>query len=189
MAVLSIPVITSLSPTSGTPGSQLTITGSGFLAPLGGATTVTFTSGASVTVATITALSSTQIVLKVPNSAVASRYTVSVTVDGIASNLVPYYFAVIPIIDRVSFLEGPPMMGLVITGSGFGITPGTVMFGTTAATTILAWSDTSITVQVPTIPGLSGIYTASEPIAVSPLLEFDSVASPFTVVNPFACTP
>jgi len=48
----------------------------------------------------------------------------------------------------LSLTEGPPGMGFVITGSGFGDVQGTVTIGNIQAT-IVSWSDNSIAVRVP----------------------------------------
>lgn len=53
-----------------------------------------------------------------------------------------------PTVTGLSLNTGPEQMGFVITGANFGSSPGAVTIGDKAAT-IVSWSATSITVQVP----------------------------------------
>lgn len=145
----ALPVITSLSVTSGVVGTSVTITGTGFGSPQG-SSTVTFNG----VLATATTWKSTSIVVTVP--AAATTGNVVVTVNGGASNGVA--FTVVPHISSLSASSGIAGTSVTITGSGFGSLQGgsTVTFSGNAATPT-TWSATSITVPVPAgAPGGSG---------------------------------
>jgi IPT/TIG domain/Galactose oxidase, central domain len=136
------PSITSLSPTSGPVGTEMTITGTNF-----GATQATSTITFNGTIATPITWSATSILLFVP--AGASTGPVVVTSDSQASNSVT--FTVKLGITSLTPSSGPIGASVTIAGGGFGTTKGTstVVFGTTVATTT-SWSNTSIVAVVPT---------------------------------------
>jgi hypothetical protein len=137
----AIPVITSLSPTSGLAGASVTINGTNF-GTSQGTSTVTFNG----TAATPTSWSATNIAVPVPIG--SSSGNVVVTVGGAASSGTP--FTVLPSISSLSPTIGPVGTPITITGSGFGPTQGTstVTFNGIAATPT-SWSTTSIAVRVP----------------------------------------
>jgi glycosidase len=60
-----------------------------------------------------------------------------------------------PEVGSIGPTVGQPGMNVTIAGKGFGISPGQVLFGTTAASTQL-WSDTGATLTVPSVS--NGIY-------------------------------
>lgn len=136
------PSISSLSPTSGTTGTSITISGSNFGATQG-TSTVTFNGVA----ATPSNWSNTSITVTVPSSANTGQ--VVVTVQGMASNGAA--FTVTPKIDSISPTAGPTGTSVIIAGSAFGATQGisTVKFNSVAATPT-SWSNTNITAPVPT---------------------------------------
>ena len=140
--VIPPPSITSLSPTSGPVGTQVTITGTNF-GSAQGTSTVTFNG----TSATPTFWSTTGISVQVP--AAATTGNVVVTVNGIPSNGV--IFTLPPQnISSLSPTSGPVTTVVTITGTNFGAAQGasTVAFnGTIAGPT--SWSSTSIIVPVP----------------------------------------
>ena len=150
-----------LTPASGPPGQVFTITGSGF-GQTQGTSTVTF-GGTSVTVCSTCWSATTITNLNVPATLAAGSYPVAVNVNGTVVGQAP--FLVIPQITLLSLPQGPPTMGLVITGTGFGTTQGTVTFqtgNTQAQATVLpgTWgaaanNQQTIVVQVP-----SGIAVA-----------------------------
>lgn len=88
----------------------------------------------------------------------------------------------IPLITGLSLPEGPPGMGLTITGSGFGTNPtvyiGNVITGV-RATIIGTPSDTQIVVQVPSGALSSGVVVVAN--------GFSSSTHSFTVDTPFQC--
>jgi hypothetical protein len=131
------PVISSLTPSSGAPGSSVTIAGTNFGANAG---TVTF-NGQTASVGT---WSDTSIVVTVPNGATTGSVVVSN--GGLLSG--GAVFTVAPIIASVAPINAEPGSSITITGLNFTAITGTVTFnGQTASTS--NWSDTSITAVVP----------------------------------------
>ncbi len=135
------PNITNLSPTSGTVGTSVTITGTGFGSSQG-TSTVTFNG----TAATPTGWSASSITVPVPSAAATGN--VVVTVGGVASNGVN--FTVVPNITNLSPTSGAVGTSVTIAGTGFGSSQGTstVTFNGTVATPT-SWGAGSITVPVP----------------------------------------
>jgi len=145
------PVIT-ISPTSGTGGTSVTITGSLFGSPQG-TSTVTF-NGQTATPST---WATGKIVVPAPTGVTTGN--VVVTVNGIASNGVQ--FTANPIISSLSPTSGGIGTAVTIAGANFGSTTSTVTFNGTAATPS-GWSVTSIVVPVP-----SGATTGSVVVKTS----------------------
>ena len=152
-AVGSDPVISGLNPDSGPAATTVEITGANFGASQG-TSSVTF-NGAR---ATPTNWSDTSITVAVPANATTG--SVVVTVDGTASNAMT--FSVKPVVGGLSRVSGPEGATVEITGTGFGPSQGTstVTFNGAGATPT-NWSDTSITVTVP-----SGAATGSVVVTV-----------------------
>jgi YD repeat-containing protein len=135
------PQITNLSPTSGTTGATVTITGSAF-----GATQGTSTIRFNGVTATPTNWSNASIQAPVP--AGATTGSVIVNVGGVESNGV--IFSVVPIISGLSPASGPVGTPVTISGQSFGTSQGisTVKFNAVTALPT-SWTDTSIVVPVP----------------------------------------
>jgi hypothetical protein len=169
------PTITSLSSASGPVGSSLTITGTNFGSSQG-ASTVTF-NGVSAGVAV--SWSDTSITVIVPSGATTGN--VVVTVGGQSSTPAPFTVIVTPVIHSFWPTSGPVNTAVTITGSGFGPTQGssTVTFGGVLATAVPYWSDTSITVLVP-----SGAISGSVAVTVNGVTGTSGSGNPFTVTNP-----
>ncbi len=137
------PAITILTPSSGAPGSSVTIAGTNFGANAG---TVTF-NGQTASVGT---WSDTSIIVTVPTGATTGNVVVSN--GGLQSG--PLAFSVVPtspIIATISPSSGISGVPVTITGSGFGASQGssTVAFNSVQAIVVNTWSDTSISVLVP----------------------------------------
>jgi hypothetical protein len=143
LAFGAVPSIKSLVPTSGQPGTSVTIKGNNFGATQG-RSTLTF-NGIAATPITWKALS---IVVQVPVGTTTG--SVVVTVNGISSNAAQFTVAQPPQITRLSAGSDPVGTAITIAGSNFGATQGTssVTFNRTAAAPT-SWSDSSITVAVP----------------------------------------
>ncbi len=141
------PNITSLSPTSGSVGTTVTISGANFGTTQGTSSTVQF----SGIPATPTSWSATQIVAAVPSGSATGLVTV--TVGGIASNGVAFtVVASTPSITSLSPTSGSVGTTVTISGANFGTTQGAssaVRFNGTLATPT-TWAATSIVVPVPT---------------------------------------
>lgn len=140
----TMPVITALSEPAGPVASTLTITGVNFGATQG-TSTVTFNGTAATT---ITTWGNTSIEVTVPASATTGN--VVVTVGGTAGNGMPFTVGSAPVITSLSAPAGPAGSDFEINGVNFGSTQGTstVTIGGVPAT-VVAWSATQITVQVP----------------------------------------
>lgn len=136
------PSITTLSPTSGTIGTLVTISGSGF-GSTQGTSTVKFN---GTTATSITSWSATQIKATVPTGATTGN--VVVTVSNVASN--GKTFTIVSV-TSLTPATGAVGSSVVISGSGFGSPQGssTVKFNGVTATTISSWGATSITAVVP----------------------------------------
>jgi len=144
------PSITSFDPASGSVGSSVTITGTGFT----GATSVSF--GATPS-ASFTVDSDTQITAVVPVGANTAPIKVT-TPNGTASSATN--FKVLIVVSSFTPAEGPVGTSVTITGSGF-TGASSVSFGSTPATSFTVDSDTQVTAVVP-----SGAVTAPIKVAV-----------------------
>jgi regulation of enolase protein 1 (concanavalin A-like superfamily) len=164
------PSITSLSPTSGTVGTVVTISGANF-----GASQGTGSVRFNGTVAAPTSWNTSSIVVPVPSGATTGN--VVVTANSLASNGVPFTVtASAPSITSLSPTSGTVGTAVTISGANFGTTQGTsnVRFNGTVATPT-SWAASSIIVPVPT-----GATTGNVVVTVN------SVASngvPFTVTT------
>ena len=175
------PLITQVSPTTGPPGTQVTITGTNFGAAQG---TVAFGS----VQASIYSWNPTAIVAYAP--AGVSTVNLSVTVSGFAPAVSAASFAetpapAAPSITGLSLSQGPALVGFVISGSGFGATQpaGTPVKLNGTPLTITTWGgDGSITVQVPAGTAAGGPWNVVVTIGGTA-----SNAFPFTVKPPFGC--
>ncbi len=167
----TMPIITSLSEPAGPVGFALTITGVNFGATQG-TSTVTFNG----TAGTPTAWSNTSIAVPVP--AGATTGDIVVTVGGSAGNEMPFTVGSAPVITSLNEPAGPAGGTVIINGVNFGATQGTSTVSVGGApATVVAWSNTQITVTVPSGAGptthltfrqvLNGITTQEGPIAVS----------------------
>jgi len=142
-SVTATPTITSLSPTSGPAGTLLTINGSSFGSSQG-ASLVTL-NGVSVVPA---AWASGKITAPVPEGTTTGA--VVVTVNNGPSNGSTFTVTTGPGITSVSPTSGGIGATVTVAGAGFGASQGTstLKFNGTL-TTPASWSDTSITVPVP----------------------------------------
>jgi len=160
------PHISSFTPTSGTMGTTVTITGTSFT----GATAVTFFR----VPANFTVVSDTQITATVPGGALSGWISVK-TANGTlwsSSNFTPTS-AGAPTISSFSPGSGTAGATITLTGTNFTGTTGVSINGT-AATTFWATSDTQLNVKIP-----SG--ATSGPITVTNTAGTTSSASSLTV--------
>ena len=148
-ALAQSPVVSSISPTSGVVGTQVTINGSSFGATQG-SSTVNFYSGWH---GSVVSWSATQIVATVP--AHATTGPVTVTVGGTASNADQIFTMPNPVITSLSPNSGAVGTSVNINGTGFGATQGTSTVKLNGATaTVTNWGDTQVVITVPnTISG------------------------------------
>lgn len=170
------PSITGLSPTSGTVGTPVTISGANF-----GTTQGTSTVSFNGTAATPTSWNPSSISVPVPSGATSGN--VVVTVGGVASNGVSFTVVPVPNISSLNPVSGQIGTSVVISGTNFGATQGssTVTFNGIAAT-VSAWSATGITASVPvTTTGNVVVTVASIP---SNAVSFTVLAPSITNLNP-----
>ncbi|MGC1107468.1 MAG: SBBP repeat-containing protein [Candidatus Acidiferrales bacterium] len=137
------PVITSVSPTSGAAGTQVTISGSGFGSSQG--------SGAAwlgTTPASIVSWSDTQVVADV--AAASTSGVAQIQQNGILSNSVTFTIGS-PTVTSVTPTSGTAGTSVTIAGSGFGATQGNgqVQLGTMTGV-VTSWSDTQVVATVAT---------------------------------------
>jgi IPT/TIG domain len=166
-ALAQTPTLTSISPTSLSPGMQATLSGSGFGANTG---SVQLQNQTNVP---IVSWSDTQIVVTVPAGTIPGH--ASVYRNGVYSNYVS--FTMIPAtLSSISPTSLSPGMQATLTGSGFGANTGSVQLQNQTNVPIVSWSDTQIVVTVPagTIPGhasvyRNGIYSNVVSFTISPL--------------------
>ena len=168
--VVSLPTISSLSPTSGSVGTSVTITGTNFGAGRG-TSSVTFNG----TTGNPTSWTSTTIVVPAPSGATTGN--VVVTVSGVPSNGVNFSVTAAPSIISLSATAASVGAPITITGMNFGSTQGTstVTFNGTSGTPT-TWNAGSIVVAVPT-----GATTGNVVVTVGGVA---SNAVAFTVLNP-----
>lgn len=169
---LPTPVVTSVTPSSARVNYSVVIGGSDFGASSG---TVKF----GTTSATPTAWSDTSITVPVPNIAVGSTSIVVTTAANMASAGFPFVVLGPPTITSLTPSKAHLTDAITVAGSGFAATQGTstVKFNAvTAAPT--AWSDTSITVPVPT-----GATSATSDVTVT-ILGQTSNGKVFTLIPP-----
>ena len=140
------PHISGVNPTSGTGGTPVTITGSGFGATRGASSVVQF-GGVN---ATATSWSDTSIVATVPTGLLEGPISIVVTVNTLASNTAGFTVTG-PQITSLTPNSGPVGTPVTIAGTNFGSTQGSssVKFNSIPATTVTTWSNTSIVADVP----------------------------------------
>src|ERR1043165_5857047 len=137
------PSLTSINPTSGVPGTQVTLTGSGFGAVQG---TGSVWLGNKLA-GSIVSWSDTQIVATVATN-VASG-SAQVQQAGTWSNNIAFTI-ITPTISSISPTSGVPGTQVTINGTNFGATQGSgqVWLGNTYAGSIVSWSNTQIVATV-----------------------------------------
>jgi RHS repeat-associated protein len=137
------PVINSLLPATGGPGSLITIQGTGF-GSTQGTSSVKFYNGVPAT--EIFTWSDTAIKVKVPD--VTGGGPVTVTVAGVTSNGMDFNFEQLTI-SGIAPIAGSPGTSVTIVGTGFGSTQNdsTIRFNETAAA-VTTWSDQKIVAVV-----------------------------------------
>lgn len=162
----ALPTITTFTPSSGTVGAAVTITGT----KLNGATGVKFNGTSAV----FTINSATQITATVPAGASTGFITVT-TPTGTATNASSFTVLTTPVITSLAPSSGATGSSVVINGANFtGVT--SVKFNGTSATTYTVNSTTKITATVPAsattgrimVTTTSGTATSSSSFTVTP---------------------
>lgn len=168
------PTITSLSIYSGSPGTQVTITGSNFGSSQSASNgTVTFDSRSAGTAST---WNTTTITVNVP---VTNTGNLLVTANGLSSPGINFTIPP-PVISNFTPLQGRPGDSITISGSNFGqqqFSGSGVSFGGAAAT-ITTWSNSQVVATVPS--GISNTVS----IQLTAGLQPTTAATQFTVIPP-----
>ncbi|HEY1495185.1 MAG TPA: IPT/TIG domain-containing protein, partial [Candidatus Solibacter sp.] len=196
---LAVPTLSSVSPSSGAQGASVPVTlaGTNFIS---GATVATSNPG--ITVGNVTLVSATQITATFTIAANAATGGVDVTVTTAGGTSAPAAFtvnAVAPTITSLWPTSGPPGTAVIIIGAQFGSSQGasTVTFNGVNAGAAGNWSDTSITVTVPssastgnlvvTVGGLASngvLFTAGTPPSITLLWPRSGpVGTPVTITG------
>src|SRR5208283_1301661 len=146
---VSTATISSVSPTTGTPGiTQVTVAGSGFGATQGSGQVWLGTANGVVQ-----SWSDTQIVATVAAGSFSG--SAQVLQNGVMSNAIPFTVDALQVAS-VNPTSGAAGTSVTFTGSGFGASPGVAWLGSTAASSIQSWTDTQVIATVaPT--ALSGV--------------------------------
>jgi hypothetical protein len=166
--------ISSVAPPSGVPGTQMTITGSGFGATQGSGQVWLGTANGLVQ-----SWSDTQIVALVASSSTSG--TVQVLQGGVVSNTVPFTLNTLQI-TSVSPASASPGTSVTIIGTGFGASQGTgtVLLGSTNGQ-VVSWSDTQVAATV--APGsLTGVARIQQNGAWSNAVTFTVPGGTLTLV-------
>ena len=171
------PTVISISPSSGpaTGGTNVTITGTGFI---NGATV---TIGGTVATG-VTVVSATSITAATPSGTTGAKSVIVTNPDTQSSNsniTFTYTAAPPPTITSISPSSGPAAggTGVTITGTAF-VTGATVTIGGTAATNVTVVSATSITATTP-----SGAAGAKSVVVTNPDTLYGSLANGFTYMD------
>jgi RHS repeat-associated protein len=174
------PQITSISPTSGAVGTQVTINGANFQTAKPSNGSVTF-NGYSGTVAS---WNNTQIVANVPSGAITGP--VAVSIGSLSSNLDVRFTMPNPVITGLSPAYGPVGTQFQINGSGFGATQGTstVVINNSTALPVTSWSDSQIVVTVPSGAVSGPIQVSEGGVASNSNISFAVASLEITSVSP-----
>jgi hypothetical protein len=153
-----------LSPTSGTAGASVTVTGTGFQASMPivikfDAATVTITSGDSATGATGAFIS----VITIPSTATAGAHTISATAGTATATQVFNVTGAGALSLNLNPTSGPVGQSVIVTGSGFvaGHTVSVVWNGVTTNTTSIVLDGGLINLNFIIPPTIHGAHTLS----------------------------
>ncbi|MCL4368952.1 MAG: IPT/TIG domain-containing protein [Actinobacteria bacterium] len=145
-----VPNITGRSPTSGTVGTSVTLSGSAF----GGTQGASYVSFGSTQATSYTSWADGQIVVAVPAGASGALEITVTTAGGTSAGVA---FSVVPYLSAINPTSGFVTSEVTLDGTGFGSSRGSsyVTFGATQATTYTSWTDTQVKALVPVAaPGL-----------------------------------
>src|SRR5260370_295017 len=178
------PSVTSISPTSGVPGTQVTINGVGFQATQPAFGSVYFNG----LVAAISSWSDTKIVATVPASVTTGP--ASVMVNGASSNQNIVFTAVNPVVTALTPSSGPVGTQVQINGVAFGATQGSsaVTFNGKTAT-INSWSSTPIVATVPSTATTGQLSVTVAGVASNTGISFNVPQPQVTSLSPTGGVP
>lgn len=167
-----MPVITSVSPTTGTSagGTSVTITGTGFYGGTGSSVVSDVLFG-STAATSFTVNSDTSITATAPAEA-GGTTDVRVKIESVTSSSDNYGF--LPAITSVSPTTGTSAGGTVVTVNGTGFTGATsVAFGSTNGTSLGSITDTSLQITSPAEAGATVDITVTTPVGTSSAVSAD----------------
>jgi hypothetical protein len=169
---VAVPTLTTVTPNQGSVagGTSVTLTGAHFVT----ATAVKFGSASATS---FTVVSDTQITAVAPPGTAGSVNLTVVTVGG-TSNSVAYTYLPAPTLTSVVPNQGPTSGGTSVTLTGTGLTTATVVdFGSTASTSFVIVSDSTVVAQTP--PGTGTVQvTVTTTGGTSNGVAYTSVAAP-----------
>jgi Bacterial Ig-like domain (group 3) len=185
-------------PTTWYSGQQITFTATISPPPPNGET-VTFYDGNTILPSPVatsggTAVLMTNSLVTVGQHSITAHYPGDSALAAGTSNALTQ--AVHPYVTGLSLPQGPPQMGFIIRGSGFGDTASPLQLTDSTGQSVLlsidnpiTWADTSITAQVPTTAtaGTSGFWVVKVTVNKAPYSSPPVAASAFSVVDPFGC--
>src|SRR5215471_13447213 len=181
---VATPVVSSVTPTSGIAGTQVTFNGTGFGAPQGSSNV-----WLGSTYGTVVSWSDTQVVATVAPGAKSG--TAQILQGGVWSDPISFTVAT-PVVSSVTPTSGVAGTQVTLVGTGFGATQGSgnVWLGSTYGT-VVSWSDTQVvaTVAQGATSGTAQILQGgvwSDPVnfridSSGPLLQFSVADTPLQV--------
>ena len=181
--VIPPPSVTGFTPTSGPPGTSVTITGTGFT----GVSDVAF-NGTSVPSGDYTVDSATQITAKVPSGASTGKISVT-TPNGTGQSASDFTVTVPPTITGFSPTSGWPGVSVTITGTNFTGATDVAFNGTSVgAGNYSVDSNTQITAVVPS-GATTGKITVTTPVDIATSVDdFTVTPEPIPTITSFSPT-
>jgi len=181
-----LPQVTSISPSSGSVGTQVTITGSGFQATRPASGYVFFAGSYGAISASIVSWNNTQIVATVPAGAITGGVQVYANVysNGDVEFVMPA-----PTITGVSPSIGPVGTQVQVNGVGFGAAQGSSTVAFTSGYTytnaaVVSWSDTQIVATVPSTATAGPVKVTNGGVASNTNVYYAVPAPQITNVSP-----
>jgi sugar lactone lactonase YvrE len=169
--------VTSISPTSGTAGTLVEITGTGFSATAS-ENTVTLNG----IVCAITNATTTKLTISIPANAASGNLMVTVNAKSVQSG--PFTVAPLLVISSIAPTTGPKNTSVLITGTGFSATPATnVVTINNKPCVVTNATETQLTVTIPAGAG-SGVLKVTKDGTTVQSQTFDFVFT--TTVSTFA---
>ncbi len=178
---VNAPRITSISPSSGSVGTNVTINGSGFQSAMGNGL-IFFGNGFQATA--IVSWSDTQIVVTVPSKATTGAVSVRAS-NSVFSNQDVVFTMANPVVTSVTPSTGPTGTQVQINGTGFGATQGGSMVGfNNVAAAVVSWSDTQIVAVVPAAAISGPVQITEGGVISSPNIYFNVPAPVLNSIAP-----
>jgi RHS repeat-associated protein len=180
-----LPHITSVSPNSSTPGTQVTVTGSGFQSQQGaGLLSFSGPLNGFSSPAIINSWSDTQIIANVPANVFSGPISVTQTAS---SNRDVEFQLISPRVTGVGPSTGPVGTQVQINGAGFGATQGSSSLQISGVVTVpISWSDSQIVAAVPSTSHSGAITVFVAGISSNVTVNFTVPTPRITNISPAA---